>query len=340
MDIGFLAAAGGAALRHRITGRRTPLNVMFALTNVCNSRCGYCGIYDRAQPALDTATVLRLLDEMAAAGTRRVGLWGGEPLTRKDIGVIVDHCADLGFWTSLDTNGHLFPEKAHRLRRVSHLLFSYDGPSHDRNREPGSRAKVLRAMEVAVAEGFPFWTLTVLTRHNLDEIDVILDEAEARGAMAIFQVLHHPDTLTGGRGAELVPEDAALRRAIRRLRDAHAAGRPVANSPASLDRLLAWPDFARARVYAPQARCAAGRLFANVDADGRVYPCSLLVGAVPPGKGDTFDAAFQSLGDPPCTACTATAFTEYSALFALDPRVAWTWVKRLWRPGAPVPIGD
>lgn len=331
MDLGTLAALGGAALRHRLTGRRTPVNVMFALTNVCNSRCAYCGIFDREEPSLDTRAVLRLLDEMADAGTRRIGLWGGEPLTRRDIGQIVDRCAELGFWTSLDTNGHLFPDKVGQLRRLSHVLFSYDGPSHDQNREPGSRTKVLRAMDVAQAEGFSFWTLTVLTRHNLDEIDAILDEAERRGARAIFQVLHHPDVLTGGRGTELVPTDAALRGALSRLRAALVAGRPVANSSASLDRLLGWPDFDRVRAADPRARCAAGRLFANVDADGKVYPCSLLVGSVPPGQGADFGEAFRSLADPPCTACTATAFTEYSALFDLDPRVGWTWARRLWR---------
>lgn len=331
-----LAKMGAGALAWKVRRRRRPLNVMIAVTNACNARCAYCAIPAREQPELSTDALLRLIDEVADAGAARVGLWGGEPLVRRDIGAIVDRCAERGLWTTMVTNGYLYPRKAEEIRRIDHLLISYDGDAaaHERNREPGAHAKVTAAIQAAARRGQPFWTLTVLTRHNLDQIEHVLDLAERHGAQAMFQVLHHGDELADGKGDAMAPDDARYRDALDRLDAARRAGRPVAMSPVALRALRSWPDFAVPVMDRPHAglKCVAGRLSCNIDADGRVYACSLRVGlddapsAVQEGG---FARAFAALGDPPCQSCSATAFTEYNALFALDPRAVVGWVARL-----------
>jgi MoaA/NifB/PqqE/SkfB family radical SAM enzyme len=335
MNTSTLARLVAGAVRYRLTGHRTPLNVMVAVTNRCNARCAYCAIPERTQAEPSTDELLLRIDQIAQAGAARVGLWGGEPLVRDDIGRVVDRCADLGMWTTLDTNGYLLPRRAAALERLDHLLISFDGraPGHDRNREPGAHRKALRAIARAADAGMSFWTLTVLTEHNADDVGYILDLAEARGFRAAFQVLHHPDTLALGRGDRL--GDDATRVALRALIDARRAGRPVANSVGHLRWLERWQDYGRATSPTPAGgrRCLAGDLYCNVDVDGAVYPCSLLVEQVPASKaGDVgFAAAFDAIGPRPCRACVATAFGEYDRLFGLDVASGVAWMRALAR---------
>jgi MoaA/NifB/PqqE/SkfB family radical SAM enzyme len=285
---------------------------------------------------MSTQQWLDLLTQLKAAGTQRVGLWGGEPLLRKDIGTLVDHCADLGLWTTVDTNGYLFPKRWPTLRRADHLMFSLDGrrDNHELNREPKSHAKVLRALRTAADQDFSFWTLTVLTRHNLGDVDYILSLAERLGFQAIFQVLHHTEAASG-LGDPLLPPDHAYRTVLEELITAKKAGRPVVNSLSTLRHLRDWPSYKNPT--SPERRgppCLAGQLYCHVDAQGGLSPCSLVPGASPEGPAPNaleagFQAAFDRLEPPPCQSCSATAFSEYNRLYGLRPDTVWEWLAAL-----------
>ncbi len=335
MDPQILLRNGLGALDHHLRGRRRPLNVMIALTNRCNAHCGYCKIPERDQTELDTAELLDLLDRLKRAGTVRVGLWGGEPLVRADLPILVDRCRKHGFWTSVVTNGWLLPRRAAELMGVNHFLISLDGrpETHDAQRGAGSHARVMAALQSAHARGLPFWTITVLTERSLGDIDWVLDTAEKYNSQAMFQVLHHPPALAPE--AVEAPDNTSLRAAIAHLLAEKAKGRPVGVSEHTLRYLQRWPDYRRSTSPVPVSgrSCLAGSLYCNVDADGRLYPCSLRVGA---GDGPHFREGIDldRLDHPDCAACTATAFTEYDALFGLDPRTIWSWVRAL-RPAGP-----
>lgn len=343
MKASVMARMGLGALRNRAMGNRFPLNVMFSVTNRCNSRCAYCTIPLRQQEELDTREALALVDHLARRGTVRIGLWGGEPLVREDIVEIVDRCADHGIWTTLDTNGYLYPAMADRLARLSHLMVSLDGREahHDRNREPGSWRKAMRAVEVARERKLDVWTITVLSRNNLDDVDYVLDLAERYGFVAAFQVLHHNRELARDQGDAMLPSNAAYRDALRRLLAAKDAGRPVGVSRRYLRYMMTWSDFGIPTSETPHEdlQCLAGQLFCNIDTDGTVYPCSLQVGQFPGLnlREVGFDAAFDALLPNSCRACTATAFTEYSFLYGLDTATVFEWVRAIGRLG---PLGS
>ena len=102
-----------------------------------------------------------------------------------------------------------------------------------------------------------------------------------------------------------------------------------------LDQMLSWPDYrvtSRPERSAGK-RCLAGRLYCNVDTDGSVYACSLLVGRAPAKSvlDVGFRRAFDSIGDLPCQSCVATCFTDYNCLFSLDPRTVLEWIRWIWR---------
>ncbi len=327
---------GMATLSANVMGRARPLNVMLGVTNKCDQRCTYCQIPERQQPEMTTRQVLNLLDEMKAAGTMRLGIWGGEPLVRPDIGEIVARAKELGFWVSMDTNGTLVPKKLEVIRKLDHLVVSIDGPRemNDRNRQRGSFDHAMTAIEVA--KGLTsVWTLTVLTRHNLSGIDFLLDNAKRIGGMAAFQLLHHNENMAGDTD-DMRPDEASYRKAIAYLLRMKRRGEPVASSFRYLRHLLHWPDYRSPKKRLPrgQMRCWAGRLYCNVDADGTVLPCSLLIGereslnAVEVGFARAFEFAGKHVD---CRSCDAACFTEYNFLYDLDPGVIWDWLDAMRR---------
>ena len=82
---------GGGVLKAKVLNQRVPLNIMLSVTNRCTSNCCYCNISNRKQRELTTREILDLVDQITKMGTQRLGLWGGEPLIRDDIGQIIDY---------------------------------------------------------------------------------------------------------------------------------------------------------------------------------------------------------------------------------------------------------
>jgi len=325
---------GLRAVAYQVVGARCPVNVMLAVTNRCNGRCAYCRIPTRSPEDLSTADTLRLIDEMKAAGTVRLGIWGGEPLLRDDIGNIVSHAARKGMYVTLDTNGLLWKDRCGDLKDLDHLMISIDGDraGHEANRGAGTFDRTMEALEMASSDpGLKVWSLTVLTKNNLKEVDFILQTAERLKIRSSFQVLHHNDKL-GKNHDELIPSNQEYRDVIRYLiRRKKEGGGRISSSTRYLNYLLKWDDYANARRRAPHCglRCKAGALYCNIDANGKVYACSLLadeavaLNAVEVG----FKKAFDAIPELPCQGCTAACFTEYNYLYRLDPVCVYEWVK-------------
>jgi len=275
-----------------------------------------------------------LVAEAARLGCQRIGLWGGEPLCREDLGAIIREVRRHRMFVTVDTNGHLLPERGELVREVDHLNIALDGdrPAHDQARGPGTFDRTMRGIDHAAGR-HRFWTITVLSRLNLGDVDWILDLARRVGFLTTFQVLHHNETL--GQNDGWRPDDRDLREVLRQLIARKKEGAPIALSPGYLQRVLEWPDYATSRLSSHPAYppCLAGRLYCNVDVDGRLYPCSLLVGEgdAPNVREVGLERAFGALAPPPCQACTATCFTEYNLLFGLDWRTGWNWVRALRR---------
>jgi MoaA/NifB/PqqE/SkfB family radical SAM enzyme len=332
-----LFRTGLGVMGHRLFGIRRPLNVMLALTNRCTAHCRYCNIPIRDPRDLTPEQVLRLVDEIASAGAVRLGLWGGEPLLREDLGAIVRRARSRGLYVTLDTNGALWRERMADLAGLDHVIFGLDGTEahHDANRGSGTHAKVLEAIGLArTMPGLNVWTITVLNRLNLGDVDGVLDLAERLGFRCTFQVLHHNEHM-GRNHEDLMPSNEEYRAVLRHVLKRKREGARVASSARYLNFLLRWPDFRVSTAAAPHLglRCRAGSLYANVDANGEVYACSLLVGKAPAANALEvgFHAAFEAIPPLPCQGCTAGCFTEYNYLYSLDGACIWDWMRSMIR---------
>ncbi|MBN2056492.1 radical SAM protein, partial [bacterium] len=212
MKLRTQAGIGAKLLYGHVTGRRIPVNVMISVTNHCPSRCAYCDIPLSTLPEMNTGELLLLLREIRRAGCERIALWGGEPLMRADIDEVVAYAKSIGLFVTMDSNGYLVPERMPVIRALDYLLLSLDGPerAHDANREPGSHAKCMKALDAALGQ-VPVMTLTVLTKNNLEHIDHLVDLAASRGFVATFQLLYHNEAQAGDTSG-LLPDQAAYRR--------------------------------------------------------------------------------------------------------------------------------
>ncbi|MBD3369735.1 radical SAM protein [Candidatus Fermentibacteria bacterium] len=332
--MGQLKMGLGALLA--VLGRRRPLNVMASVTDHCPSRCSYCRIPEQNRPDLSTEVWMDLITQMRKAGTQRIGVWGGEPLTRPDIVELCRHMRKLGIYVSIDTNGYLLPDRPEIMDHADHLVLAFDGPreAHDANREEGSFDKAVRAFETASGR-IRLWSITVLTKHNLDHLDYIMRTADRYGFLTTFQTLHHNELL-GGDTSSMMPTREEYSKALMKLSRMKRNGAPIANSVRYLESLAGWPDYSRTRLERAYhgVSCKAGRAYCNVDVDGRVYPCSLLIGTYPEALNALevgFERAFKATAELPCQACTASCYTEYNYLYGLSPGVGLEWHRAVRR---------
>ncbi|MBT3193354.1 MAG: radical SAM protein [Verrucomicrobia bacterium] len=333
MQLYNLARMGLQTLAHNLTGKKCPVNVMLAVTNRCNANCHYCQIPSRPGDDIPLPKMLQLIDEMADAGTIRLGIWGGEPLVVDGIGEIVRHAKRRGMYVTMDSNGLAWRERHAELEALDHVTFALDGTreTHEANRGVGTYDRVKDAIPIAAGtEGLAVWTLTVLTKNNLQTIDTVIEEAEAHGIHCAFQILHHNDVM-GTNHDDMMPVNEAYRTAIDQLISRKKQGAPIASSMRYLNYLRSWPDFQKPTQVEKHrgVSCKAGAMYCNVDADGAVYACSLMVGKSEAANALEvgFKKAFDSIPPIPCQGCSSACFTEYNHIYSLDPACILEWMK-------------
>ncbi|MCG8419888.1 MAG: radical SAM protein [Proteobacteria bacterium] len=278
-DRGFFTLDGyfaGAVLEvepptDHLTG---PLAVHLEIIAACNLTCSHCfaGVLPR-KGRLGLDEMDRLFTELAAMGSFRLGLTGGEPLLRRDLCDILDAATARGLHPCLTTNGLLIDEHIARelgRRDLVWLNISLDGATartNDRIRGPGTFHRVLEKLRL-LARYARFTLAFTVTSESAGEIEACVQLARDVGAhTAVFRPLY-PVGVAASR-PELMPSFAQYTASLGRLSacepgaDVHAID-PF--SPQSREQV-------RARTYSSRG-CGAANLIASISVDGQVNPCS------------------------------------------------------------------
>ena len=333
MNFSRLFKLAYSVIKGYLTGGYYPVFVTWSATNRCQANCSYCNINERSNTEMTTDQVKNLIDEITGLGCQRFGIWGGEPLVRDDIGEVIDYASSRGLFVTLTTNGYEVPAKIELIKNLDILMISIDGyeKTHDANRGRGSFIRALGAIKTARKARLRTLTSTVLTKHNCNEesIDYILDLADSYNLASTFQILHHHKEL--GDSITLKPDDKVYREIIKYVFEQKKKGRRVGTSYKALNHLLKWGDYSAIRKSNSKNRCHAGKFFANIDTDGALYPCCLLINDTSSGncikKG--YRQALKKMAKPTCTQCAATFNTEYNLLFNLDISTIFEWMSFL-----------
>jgi len=193
--------------------KNAPRLVAWELTRQCNLNCVHCRAGADKGPypdELDTDKCLRVLDEINEVGKPIVILTGGEPLLRKDVFNLAQYGSDLGLRMVMATNGTLLTTEivnkinsAH-IKRVSLSLDSSREERHDDFRkEPGAFRAAISGIRLLKKANLEFQINTTVTRHNIDEVEDILDMAVNLGAAAHHLFLLVPT----GRAREMINQE-------------------------------------------------------------------------------------------------------------------------------------
>lgn len=176
------------ALLTRLRREHVPFSAMLELTHVCNLQCVMCYNVALDEPELSTAEWLEVLEQLAAAGTLRLTLSGGEILTRRDFFTIAGRAQALGFALDLKTNGALLtPESADRIadlapRQVDISLLGATEATFDAvARSRRTLERVLRGVRLLQARGVRVKLNSLLMDLNLAERQAMLDMALGLG---------------------------------------------------------------------------------------------------------------------------------------------------------------
>lgn len=137
-----------------------PGYLQFAITNVCNARCDFCGFaVDKFDPKQRRSVTLREAQDVIDIAVRNhIGYLlfvGGEPLVHKDLRAMMRYAAARGIHPMICTNGSLWTEKNMQelatdgLTSVIMSIDAHDVARHEKNRGlPDVCRKIKRANEV------------------------------------------------------------------------------------------------------------------------------------------------------------------------------------------------
>jgi len=326
-------------LKSKLRNESVPFLLQFSVTNRCNMQCRYCyaKYYERGQEDLPFEKISAVIDEAAALGTIRINLVGGEPLLRQDVGRIIAYVKQKGIECALTSNGWLVKDKIKDVAKLDMLCLSLDGDkrANDYNRGEGSFDKVMEAIEAAATNNIKIQVASVLSSESIKSMDYLIDLAVKKNFKVGFTT---PITQTyAGETAAILdmPDDEALRQAIKKILDIKKAGGPILFSKESYRFALKWPygynvnKIMGKRPGFKFPRCYAGRFWAIIDVNGDVYPCPSLVGVVKPLNcfQEGLKKAFEHLKGHECRTCHIPCQNEFNFMFSLNPSVLMNILK-------------
>src|SRR5882762_2459866 len=159
-----------------------PGYLQFAITNICNAKCDFCGFaVDRFDPKQRRSVTLQeARDVIDIAVKNHVGYLlfvGGEPLVHKDLRAMTRYAAEHGIHPMICNNGSLWTEQIMRglasdgLSSVIMSIDSHDVVKHEKNRGlPEVCRKIKRANEVFAELGIQT-TASVTASKLIDDYD-------------------------------------------------------------------------------------------------------------------------------------------------------------------------
>ncbi len=163
-----------------------PGYLQFAITNICNAKCDFCGFaVDRFDPKRRRSVTLQeARDVVDICVKNHIGYLlfvGGEPLVHRDLAAMTRYAAERGIHPMICTNGSLWTEQNMRelaregLSSVIMSIDAHDVAKHEKNRGlPEVCNKIRRANEVFGELGIQT-TASVTASKLIDDYDKLPD---------------------------------------------------------------------------------------------------------------------------------------------------------------------
>src|SRR3989339_1487404 len=312
-------------LKIKFLGNGFPLAIRWDITARCPMQCRYCDIWKLKIEELNTDAILKIINEMAQAGVKKISFSGGEPLLREDICEIINYTKAKGMSAEINSTGFLFADKAEKLKSLDLIKLSIDGPKeiHDvvRGRK-GAFNLTLEAVQAAKKQGIPFRFCVTLSGYNIQHVDFLLQLTRDFEGKIVFQPLKDIRYLKhcgfiSKTEEQLFPHPEQFQKAMDMLLKCCKEEKYlIGNSPQTLRHIYYWPKYAK-------LKCWAGKIFCMISPSGEISPCDrLFYNAQLPNCAQTsFSRAVKMMPRLPfCEGCGfwGSLVLNYAANFKAD----------------------
>ncbi|MCP4219328.1 MAG: radical SAM protein [bacterium] len=192
-----------------------PVTSVWEITMNCNMRCKHCGSSCEGPlpDELTTEEALKMCDDLAKLGLRKITLSGGEPLSRPDWDKIVARFTENKVVCNVLSNGWLIDDEVIEKGKAAGLAnfgMSCDGleKTHDYIRKEGSFARIMGALDRLKENGVPSAIVTCISTQNIDQLPEMrellikkgVSDWQLQAALPMGNLLEHPEWI-------LKPED-------------------------------------------------------------------------------------------------------------------------------------
>ena len=296
-----------AIFSSKIFHKTRPIIVHLNVTNRCNLNCSFCYNQDNTASEMTLEEYRKIIDCLAAAGTIKVALLGGEPFLREDLKLLVQYAKKHLRYVFLTTNG-LFP-----VTENPQVVTALDGISFSINevytiggwRELAENIKYARRLNKTVSLS------CILTPINCQQLEKVLNFSKAHSIGTYFTPAINSS----------FPDQHQVEKEIQHIMRAKQDKYPVIDSFTYLRGL---------NKKNPKKNCYAGRLFFAVNTNGDLYPCLNFIGKSQLVIGNLLqsDFRFDTIQfTPPCNRCNWNCHEEANYLFSYQPEAVFNLFK-------------
>jgi MoaA/NifB/PqqE/SkfB family radical SAM enzyme len=154
-----------------------PILCNYYLTYRCNAKCGFCDIWERPSGYVDMETYRHNLQDLKKLGVKVIDFTGGEPLLHQELPQFLTLAKDMGFITTVTTNGLLYPKNAPKLSGLVDMLHfsldSADEQEHDKMRGVACFSMVMESIRIAQSLGERPDIIFTVFGHNIEQIEKV-----------------------------------------------------------------------------------------------------------------------------------------------------------------------
>lgn len=314
-----------------------PGYLQFAITNVCNARCDFCGFaVDRFDPKKRRSVTLQEARDVIDICVRNhIGYLlfvGGEPLVHKDLRAMTRYAAQRGIRSMVCTNGSLWTDQNMRdlatdgLSSVIMSIDAHDVAKHEKNRGlPEVCRKIRRANEVFAELGIQT-TASVTASKLIEDYAKLPDFLKALGftsctfsypltSLASSYLSFSDSSLVSYKTEELIQVFEQIKQMKER------SGFPVVNPRESLTEMQR-----HLRKQKEKFGCLGGHKYFYLDWNLNLYRCHFWEKPM----CSIYDFDESKLIRDGCTRCMIDCYRDPSVLqfVAISASDAWTSLKQ------------
>lgn len=185
-----------------------PVLLNYYVTYRCNARCSFCDIWEKPSPYITLEQAAGNLRDARRLGIKVVDFTGGEPLLHRQIDELLRLAKELGFITTLTTNGLLYPKWADRLKGLVDMLhFSLDSPhreEHNASRGVDCFDILQDALRLAIAKGERPDILFTVMEENVEQVGAVYEQfCRPNGLLLILNPVFGYNAVETGAGLSL-----------------------------------------------------------------------------------------------------------------------------------------